>query len=68
VNAKNFHFSSKISIVSYELANLALNFSFFLTTLSSVVEDIALDSSCSIVVVSSQFKFANVSKFSSKHL
>jgi hypothetical protein len=30
--------------------------------------DGALDSNCSILVVSSQFKIANVSNFSSKHL
>jgi hypothetical protein len=47
---------------------LALSFSFFLTRLSSIVEDGALDSNCSILVVSSQFKFANVSIFSTKHL
>jgi hypothetical protein len=35
---------------------------------SSVAEDGELDSNYSILVDSSQFKFANVSNFSSKHL
>jgi hypothetical protein len=61
-------FSSKFSMASRELANLALSFSFFLTRLSLVIEDGALDSNCSISVVSSQFKFANVSNFYSNHL
>jgi hypothetical protein len=61
-------FSSKFSMISWELTNLALSFSFFLTRLSSVVEDGVLDYNCSILVVRSQFKFANVSNFSIKHL
>jgi hypothetical protein len=63
-----FVFSSKFSIASWELANLALSFSFFFIRLSLVVEDGALDYNSSILVVSSQFKFANVSNFSNKHL
>jgi hypothetical protein len=50
-------------MASWELTNLALNFSFFLIRLSSVAKDGALDSNCSILVDSSQFKFANVSIF-----
>jgi hypothetical protein len=61
-------FPTKFSMASWELANLALSFSFFLIRLSSVAEDVALDSNCSILVDISQFKFANVSKFSSRHL
>jgi hypothetical protein len=49
-----------------ELANLALSFSFFLMKLCSIVEDGALDSNYSILVVSSTFKFAKDSKLSSK--
>jgi hypothetical protein len=55
-------FSSKFSMASWELANLALSFSFFLIRPSSVAVDGALDSNCSILVDSSQFIFANVSK------
>jgi hypothetical protein len=61
-------FSSKFSIVSWELANLALSFSFFLMRPSLVAVDGALDSSSSIFVDNSQFKFAKVSNFSSKPL
>ena len=61
-------FSSKFSIASWELANLALSFSFFLIRLSSVAVDGALDSNSSILVDSSLFKFAKVSNFSSKPL
>jgi hypothetical protein len=49
---------SKFSIASWELATLALSFSFFLIRPSSVAVDGALDSNCSILVDSSQFKFA----------
>jgi hypothetical protein len=55
-------------MASWELANLALIVSFFLIRLSSVAEDGTLDYNCSILVDSSQFKFENVSIFSSKHL
>jgi hypothetical protein len=55
-------------MASWELANLALSFSFFLIRPSSVAMDGALDSNYSILVHSSQFKFANVSNFSSKPL
>jgi hypothetical protein len=48
-------FPSKFSIASWELANLALSFSFFLTRLSSVAVDGALDSNSSILVDSSLF-------------
>jgi hypothetical protein len=61
-------FPSKFSIASWELASLALSFPFFLIRPSSVAVDGALDSNYSILVDSSQFKFANVSKFSSKPL
>jgi hypothetical protein len=61
-------FPSKFSIGSWVLANLGLSFSFFLIRPSSVVVDGALDSNYSILVDSSQFKFANVSNFSSKSL
>jgi hypothetical protein len=61
-------FRSKFSIASWELANLALSFSFFLIRPSSVVVDAALYYNCSILVDSSQFKFANVSKISNKPL
>jgi hypothetical protein len=57
------NFLSKLSIAFYELANLPFSFSFFLIKLSSIVEGGALDSSCSIFVVSSTFEFP---KFSSK--
>jgi hypothetical protein len=53
-------FSSKFSMPSWELANLALSFSFLLIRPSSVAVDGALDSNCSILVDSSHFKFANV--------
>jgi hypothetical protein len=57
-------FPSKFSMASWELANLALSFSFFLIRPSSVAMDGALESNCSIFLVdSSQFKFANVSNF-----
>jgi hypothetical protein len=49
-------------------ANLALSFSFFLKRSSSVAVDGALDSNCSILVDSSQLKFAHDSNFSSKPL
>jgi hypothetical protein len=61
-------FPSKFSIASWELAYLALSFSFLLTRPSSVAVDGALVSNFSILVDSSQFKFANVSNFSTKHL
>jgi hypothetical protein len=61
-------FPNKFSIPSWELANLALSFSFFLIRPSSVAMDVALDYNCSILVDSSQFKFANASNFSSKPL
>jgi hypothetical protein len=63
-----FVFSSKFSIASWELANLALSFSFFLIRPSSVAVDGALYSNSSILVDSSLFKFAKVSNFSSKPL
>jgi hypothetical protein len=56
-------FPSKFSIASWELANLALSFLFFLLRPSSIEVDGALDSNCSILVDNSQFKFANVSNF-----
>jgi hypothetical protein len=61
-------FPSKFLIASWELANLALSFSFFLIRPSSAAVDGALDSNYSILVDSSQFKFANVSKKFSKPL
>jgi hypothetical protein len=62
-----FHNSVFIIFIAKNLF-IALSFSFLLTMLSSIVQVGALDSNCSILVVSSQFKFANVSNFSSKHL
>jgi hypothetical protein len=61
-------FSSKFSVASWELANLALSFSFFLIRPSLVAVNEALDSNRSILVDSSLFKFAKVSNFSSKPL
>jgi hypothetical protein len=55
-------------MASWKLAKLALSFSFFLTRPSSVAVDGALDSNYSNLVDSLQFKFANVSIFSSKPL
>jgi hypothetical protein len=52
-------FPSKFSMASWELANLALSFLFFLIRSSLVVVDGALDSNCSILVDCSQFKFAD---------
>jgi hypothetical protein len=46
-------FPNKFSIASWEVANLALSFSFFLIRPSSVAVDGALDSNCSIAVDSS---------------
>jgi hypothetical protein len=60
-------FPSKFSIASWELAKLALSFPFFLIRPSSVAVDGAVDSNY-FLVDSSQFKFANVSNFSSKPL
>jgi hypothetical protein len=57
---------SKLSIAFSKLTNLALTFSLFLIELSSIVEDGALDSKCSILVVSSTFKFAKDLNFSRK--
>jgi hypothetical protein len=51
------------SIEYSEHDSLALGFSFFLTKFSLIVEDDVLGSTCSILVVSSTFKFAKVSIF-----
>jgi hypothetical protein len=56
-------FPSKFPIASWELAKLALSFLFLLTRPSSVALDGALVSNYSILVDSSQFKYANVSNF-----
>jgi hypothetical protein len=61
-------FPSKFSIAYWELANLDLSFSLFLIRPSSVAVYVALDSNCSILVDSSEFKFVNASNFSSKPL
>jgi hypothetical protein len=53
----------KLPISFLELACLALRFSLFLIKLSSAVEEGELDSKFLVLVVSSTFKFANVSNF-----
>jgi hypothetical protein len=50
-------FCSKFSIASWEIANLALSFSFFLIRSSSVAVDGTLDSNSSILVDSSLLGF-----------
>jgi hypothetical protein len=50
-------------MASWELANLVLSFSFSLIRPSSLAVDGALNSNCSILVDSSQFKYASVQIF-----